>query len=154
MFQVLIGQNWFGEQISLEETLIKPASVSQSVLAAQTFLALCDPMDCSPPSSSVCGILQARILESVAISFSRGSFWPRDQTQVSCITDRFFINWDTREAPSEGSYLWWLSVFCLVAMSPQSLGPIAFSYFVSNLSMSSSYQDKLMEFRAHSDNPG
>ena len=50
--------------------------------------AVCDPVDCSPPGSSVHGILQARILEGVAISFSRGSSSPRDQTQesyVSCI---------------------------------------------------------------------
>ena len=46
---------------------------------------LCDPMDCSPPGSSVHGILQARILEWVAISFSRGSSWLRDQIRVSCI---------------------------------------------------------------------
>ena len=45
----------------------------------------CDLMDCSPPGSSVHGILQARILEWVAISFSRGSFWTGDQTQVSYI---------------------------------------------------------------------
>ena len=51
---------------------------------------LCDPMDCSRPGSSVHGILQVRILESVAILFSSGSFWPRDQTQVSCIADGFF----------------------------------------------------------------
>ena len=44
---------------------------------------LCDPVDCSLPSSSVHVILQVRILEWVAISFSRGSSWPRDQTQVS-----------------------------------------------------------------------
>ena len=44
-----------------------------------------DPMDCSPPDSSVRGILQARILEWVAISSSRGSSQPRDHTQVSCI---------------------------------------------------------------------
>ena len=44
-----------------------------------------DPMDCSPLGSSVHGISQARILECVAISFSKGSFWPRDQIQVSCI---------------------------------------------------------------------
>ena len=50
----------------------------------------CDPMDCSPPGSSVYGILQARILEWVAISFSRGSSQPRDQTLVSHIADRFF----------------------------------------------------------------
>ena len=48
------------------------------VLVAQLCLTLCDPMDCSPPSSSVHGILQARILEWVAIPFSRGSFQPRD----------------------------------------------------------------------------
>ena len=53
-------------------------------LVAQSCLTLCDPMDCSPPGSSVCGISQARILEWVAISFSRGSSWPRDQTRVSC----------------------------------------------------------------------
>ena len=44
---------------------------------------LCDPMDCSPPGSSVHGILQARVLEWGAISFSRGSSWPRDRTWVS-----------------------------------------------------------------------
>ena len=54
------------------------------VLVAQSSLTLCDPMDCSPPSSSVHEIFQARILDWVAISFSRGSSQPRDQTQVSC----------------------------------------------------------------------
>ena len=57
----------------------------------------CDSMDSSLPGSTVCGILQARILEWVAISFSRGSSWPRDQTQVSCIAGRLFIDWDTRK---------------------------------------------------------
>ena len=55
-------------------------------------------MDCSLPGSSVHGILQARILEWVAIPFSRGSFQPRDQTQVSCIAARFFTIWATKEA--------------------------------------------------------
>ena len=50
----------------------------------------CDPMDCSPPGSSVHGILQARTLEWVAISFSKGSSRPRDQTQVSCIAGGCF----------------------------------------------------------------
>ena len=54
-------------------------------------------MDCSPPGSSVHGILQARILEWVAISFSRASFRPRDQTQVSCIAGRRFNLWATRD---------------------------------------------------------
>ena len=47
----------------------------------------CNPMGCSPPGSSVHGILQARRLEWVAISFSRASSWPRDRTQVSCLAD-------------------------------------------------------------------
>ena len=53
---------------------------------AQPCPILCDPMDCSPPGSSVHGILQARTLEWVAISSSRGSSWPRDQIHVSCVS--------------------------------------------------------------------
>ena len=64
----------------------------------QSCLTLCDPMDCSPPGSSVHGILQARILEWVAISFSRGSSQARDRTQVSRIAGRRFNLWATREA--------------------------------------------------------
>ena len=48
-------------------------------------LILCDPMDCSPPGSSVHGIIQARILEWIAIPISRGSFRPRDGSPISCI---------------------------------------------------------------------
>ena len=60
--------------------------------------ALCDPMDCSLPGSPLHGILQARVLEWVAISFSRGSSWPRDRTRVSSIPGRCFNLWATREA--------------------------------------------------------
>ena len=63
---------------------------------------LYDPTDCSPPGSSVHGILRARILEWVAISFSRGSSQPRNQTQVSCMAGRFFTIWATREAKNTG----------------------------------------------------
>ena len=58
---------------------------------------LWDPMDGSPPGSSVRGILLARIREWVAIPFSRGSSWPRDWTQVSCIAGEFFTVWATRK---------------------------------------------------------
>ena len=51
---------------------------------------LCSPVDCSPPCSSVNGILQARILEWITISFSKGSSQVRDGTRVSCIAGRFF----------------------------------------------------------------
>ena len=61
---------------------------------------LCDPMDCSLPGSSVRGILQARILEWVAISSSRGSSQPRDQICIPALEDRFFITSATWEAPS------------------------------------------------------
>ena len=57
---------------------------------AQLCLTLCNPMDCSPPGSSVRGTLQARILEWVAMPFSRKSSQPRDQTWVSHITSIFF----------------------------------------------------------------
>ena len=57
---------------------------------AQSCPTLCDPMDCSPPGSSVHGIFQVRVLEWVAISFSRGSSQLRDQTQVSRIVGRRF----------------------------------------------------------------
>ena len=71
-------------------------------LVAQSCLTVYDPMDCSPPGSSVHGILQARILEWVAMPFSRGSSQPRDRTQVSCIAGGFFTVWATREA----QYYW------------------------------------------------
>ena len=69
------------------------------VLITQSCLTLWHPMDCSPPDSSVHGILQARILEWVAIPFSRRSSWPRNRTQVSCITGGFFTLWAIGEAP-------------------------------------------------------
>ena len=62
------------------------------MLVAQWCLTLCDPMDCSLLGSSVHGILQTRILEWVAIPFSRRSFPPRDQTPVSCTAGRFFTD--------------------------------------------------------------
>ena len=68
------------------------------VLVAQLCLTLCNPMDCSPPGSSVHGILHASILERVAIPFSRGSFQHRDWTWVSCIAGRCFTIWAIREA--------------------------------------------------------
>ena len=61
------------------------------MLALQSCLTLCNPMDCSPPGSTVYGISQARILKWVAISFSRGSSQPRDGTHVSCIVRWVFF---------------------------------------------------------------
>ena len=63
---------------------------------------LCDPMDYSLTGFSIHGIFQARVLEWVVISFSRGSSWPRDWTQVSHIAGRCFTLWATREAVRNG----------------------------------------------------
>ena len=67
-------------------------------LVAQSCPTLCISTDCSLSGFSGHGILQARVLEWVAISFSRRSSWSRDRTQVSCIARRFFTNWATRKA--------------------------------------------------------
>ena len=67
---------------------------AQSVSCVRLF---CDPMDCSLSGSSVYGISQARILEWVAISYSRGSSQPRDQTHISCISRWVLSHWATRE---------------------------------------------------------
>ena len=64
--------------------------VSMCVLVAQSCLTLCNPIDCSPPGSSVHGILQARLLEWVPMPSSRESSPPMGQTQVSLIAGRFF----------------------------------------------------------------
>ena len=69
-----------------------------NVLVPQSCLTLCDSMDCNLLGSSVHGILPAKILDRVAISFSEGSSHPKDQTRISCIAGRFFTIWATREA--------------------------------------------------------
>ena len=65
------------------------------LLVVQSCLAFCAPTDCSPPGSSVHGVLQARILEWVAMPSSRGSSQPRDQTRVSHTAGGFFTVGDT-----------------------------------------------------------
>ena len=71
---------------SYKRIMLNPVKVK----VAQSCLTLCDAMDCSLPGSSVHGILQARILEWVAMPFSRGSSGSRDQTRVSCTAGKFF----------------------------------------------------------------
>ena len=78
--------------------LSKQPWVSEWMKSLSRVLTPCNPMDCSLSRSSIHGILQARVLEWVAISFSRGSSWPRDQTRVSHIVGRRFT-----EAYHQGS---------------------------------------------------
>ena len=89
---------WGQNRIISETSRSTLTPKEMKVLVTQSCLTLCDPTDCTSPGSSVHGILQTRILEWVAISFSRGSSWPRDGTWVSCIAGRFFTAWATREA--------------------------------------------------------
>ena len=90
------------------KTQVVPPFLSSSSLAtlecipnlhAQSCLTLCDPRDCSPSGSSVHGMLQARILELVAISFSRASSQPRDLMCVSCIGKRILLPLSHRRSP-------------------------------------------------------
>ena len=82
------------------ESLIEKGAVFAYIpcICAQPCVTLGKSMHCSPPGSSVHGIFQAWILELVAISSSRGSSWPRDQTCISCIAGGFFTTGATREA--------------------------------------------------------
>ena len=79
MTPVFIRLSLFHSNVSLCESVCVCVCI-------QWYPALCDLMDCGPPGSSVHRISQARILDWVAISFSRGSSWPRDQTHISCIS--------------------------------------------------------------------
>ena len=90
-------QIWTKSNI-LQHTIISYTEVKWKSLSHVRFFVT--PMNCSPPDTSVHGIHQARILEWVAISFSRGSSQFRDWTWVSCIGDRFFTIWATRQAKS------------------------------------------------------
>ena len=85
-------------------------------LVTQLCPTLCNSMDYSPPDSSVHGILQAGILDWVAIPFSRGSSWPGDWTQDSCITGRLFAVCATRNAPNATPYLSYISQKDLVGL--------------------------------------
>ena len=85
-YSFIEGMLWVIDHVSTNQ-----GSVTQSCST------LHDPMNCRPPGSYVHGHLQARILEWIAISFFRGYSWPRDQTQVSCTSSRFFTVWATRD---------------------------------------------------------
>ena len=89
------SDGWHGQLFPLAPCVLCCAKSLQSCLT------LCDPMDCSPPGSSAHGILQARILEWVAVPFSRGSSRPKVGTQVYCIAGGFF----TSEPPGKPHHL-------------------------------------------------
>ena len=100
----------------LPSALVQHISCMLCVIVAQLCLILCDPMDCSLLGSSVHGILQARVLEWIDISFSRGSSRTKDRNQLSYIAVRLFTIWATREAPCTlltlfSTFGWYVPVF-------------------------------------------
>ena len=92
LFPALAGGFFTSEPPGKPKNMYMYMNMYQFSPVAQSCPTLCNPMDCSPPGSSIHGILQARILEWVAISSSRGSSRPRDRTQVSHIAGRCFNN--------------------------------------------------------------
>ena len=90
-------------------------------LVVQSCPTLFDPMDCSPPGSSIRGILHTKILDWVSISFSRGSSWLRDQTQVSHIAGRLFTIWATREFCNSEKW----SIYCHISKQRSQLSATA-----------------------------
>ena len=109
-------------------TWIKIKYHRASTASLLSLVKLCKPMDCRPPGSSVHGILQVRILEWVAIPFSRGSFWSRDQSRVSGIAGRFFTlshrgrlvfcqTYSILYTPQTWHLRWSLTIGCLNASS-------------------------------------
>ena len=97
--------------------------ISVLCLAHQSCLTLCDPMDCSPPGSSVHGILQARILEWLAMPSSRGSSRPSNWTGVSFASE-FFTSWATREAHFSG---YWNKIGMDIVSKRYNLGSLTYS---------------------------
>ena len=93
MFIYLYMSIYLYKSINIDRPIHIYVYIYVKLKVSQLCLTLCDPMD-----YTVHGILQARILEWVAFPFSRWSFQPRDQTQVSHIEGRFFTIWATREA--------------------------------------------------------
>ena len=99
--------------------LLQYMKVKSEIEVAQSCPTPSDSMDCSLPGSSIHGILQARILEQIAVPFSRGSSQPREWTWVSHTAGRFFTIWATREAHYFLGYLithWMYLNHCWVSL--------------------------------------
>ena len=126
------------------------------MLDAQLLLTFCHPMDCSLPGSSVHGILQARILERVAISSSRGSSWPRNWALDSvfpAFAGRFFTSGATSYQGSPFSLLI-LFFFTKIYFDKSSLQPRSYLEFHVENWFHLNKRDKLTCKKVHLDFPG
>ena len=117
---------WDQKELNTTERVSKHKGTGNKYwcLVPQSCPTFCDPVDCSPPGSSVHGAFQARILEWVAISFSMGSSPPRDQTQVSHTAGRLFTILAITATPKSADPLrkrsCWRKLTFLVLPSPKS----------------------------------
>ena len=102
-------------------------------VCVQPHLTLCDPVDCSPPSSSVQGIFQARILEWVAISHFRGSSLPRDRTLISCVS--CIGRWILYHCTTWEAWQGIPNVSCQDALLGSQIWVLIFSFFLKILSL-------------------
>ena len=91
---VKVLKEMYSTRVHMKKRPVSAAVVTHLLLFSHIWL-FCDPMGCSPPGYSVHGIFQAKILEWVAISFSRRSSRTRDQTWVSCIDRQILYSWTT-----------------------------------------------------------
>ena len=127
------------------------ASQSESEVA-QLCLNLCDTMDCNLPVFSVHGIFQARILDWVAISYSRRCSWPRDWTSVSRIAGRHFTVWTTREVHQgipPGHHRHYALIPLQIVWSLAShLGYLCFSFLMCEVSIWDGFNPKVLLFCA------
>ena len=106
VIKITLNNNQNYTNLFLSPLLVKPRSLTAFKTCRLLFncwLTLCDPVDCSLPGSSIHGISQARILEQVAISFSRGSSWCRDWTCICCIGRLILCCWATQESFQAGA---------------------------------------------------
>ena len=98
---------------------LEPSLQNRKVVVAQLWPTFCEPMDCSPAGSSVCGILQAEIVEWVASPFSRGPSPARDWTWVSCTEARFLTtepSFNKHHLPDTSECLAWIIIPTLLGV--------------------------------------
>ena len=99
-------KRWWAMKEYIFPLYFYPSLLPGMLKSFQSCLALCDPMDCSPSGSSVHGVLQARILERVAISSSRRSFRPRDWTHVSYVSCAGMLVLYLLKPPGKPFWVW------------------------------------------------
>ena len=102
----------FSQVVPYPWDTVRPVCVYRSDCVTQSCLTLCDPMDCSPPGSSVHGILPARILQWVAIPFSRRSSWPRIEPESPILQADSLLS----EPPGKLSYFLLSTFVCFICL--------------------------------------